>query len=240
MAINYTKFSDIAKTYTQAYKDSLTNITAIGVLNAHITSKLTAASESSQLQSNIKALESWITKETSNGDALGLTQLGNYLLGDGKIELGSVSTTAALVAADLALYMTRDAQTVLENGIGQSDVTTGAGNGVATLVQDQQTKNDTITMTCTDPTGTAKFSVVSEAEGTLKTDLEADGVDTFASPLAGIVSLVITTGGTPWALNDKVVFTTTSDDVSTMLTTFRDKFGVLLPTSGTPTISNSL
>lgn len=242
MAINYTTFFDITKTYAKAYQDTLGNITDIETIKEYAVSKLVDADQSVQLTSALNALNVWIGNETGSGNTFGLNQLGDYLLNDGKQELQSTSNTSAAVAADLVTFMTRDAQTVLENGIGQSEVRSAVGDGVVTLTQDQQTKNDVLTLSCVVGGAAAEFTVFSAAEGDLTSagNLDADGVDSITEPLAGIVSLTITAGGSPWAVSDVVTLTTTSDDVSMLLITFRDKFKVLLPNSAGPTISNTL
>ena len=79
-------------------------------------------------------------------------------------------------------------------------------------------------------------------EGNIGT-VTADGVDSFANVPAGISALIVGvgSGGNEWALTDLITITTTSDDISILLSTFRDAYAVLLPNTPTsPTISNTL
>jgi len=171
--------------------------------------------------------------------------LGNYLIGDGRFLVQSSQSTAALVAADIATFMATDAQTVLSNTVGNSIVFDRAGDGtVSVLTQTQLTKADTITLTCTiaQNGGDAEFSVRSAVEGNIGT-VTADGVSSFTNVPTGIGSLIVTAGtvSNEWALTDLITITTTSNDLSILLTVFRDNFAVLLPnTASSPTIDNDL
>lgn len=243
MAIIYNDFFDVAKTYAEAYKKTLLNKGEIDVIVEYAISKLTDAEDSTRLQGTLQTTDQWKANETSFGSALGNSQMSAFMTNQGKLTIQSTGNSGAAVAADLVSFMDRDAQTVLENAIGESSVVTGSGDGAATVAQSQQTKNDTITCTVTTAQngGDAVFSVVSTAEGSLGT-LTADGASTIASALAGIISLSITAGsvGNEWALDDQILITTTSDDVSILLITFRDFFNVLLPNAAISTITNTL
>jgi len=173
-------------------------------------------------------------------------QLNNYLLGDGKFLVQSSATTAALIAADIATFMATDSETVLSNTVGNSVVIDSAGDGtINTLTQSQLTKGDTITLTCTTAQngGDAVFSVRSDEEGALSGSVTADGSTSFSNAAAGITSLIVNagSGGSEWSLTDLITITTTSDDISILMSLFRDAYTVLLPnTASSPTISNTL
>jgi len=167
-------------------------------------------------------------------------QLNNYLIGDGKFLVQSSATTAALVATDIATFMTTDSETVLSNTVGNTIVIDSARDGsVSTLTQTQLTKADTITLTCTTAQngGDAVFSIRSAREGALSGSVTADGVTSFVNVAAGIGSLIVSAGtvGNEWALTDLITITTTSDDNSILLSLFRDAFKVLLPNTASST-----
>ena len=182
------------------------------------------------------------SNSTQSGRFVGL--LNNYLQGDGKFLVQSSESSAKLIAADIATFMATDAQTVLSNTVGNIIVFDRAGDGVSTLTQTQLTKADTITLTCTTAQngGDAIFSVRSANEGVIG-NVTADGVASFTNVPAGIGSLIVTagSGGNEWALTDLITITTTSDDLSILLSVFRDAYAVLLPNTPTsPTIDNDL
>ncbi len=183
------------------------------------------------------------SNSTQSGRFAGL--LSNYLQGDGKFLVQSSESSAALIAADIATFMDTDAQTVLSNIVGNTIAFDRAGDGVvSTLTQTQLTKADTIALTCTTAQngGDAIFQVRSANEGIIG-NVTADGVDSFTNVPTGIGALIVTagTGGNEWALTDLITITTTSDDLSILLSVFRDNFAVLLPnTASSPTIDNNL
>jgi len=173
-------------------------------------------------------------------------QLNNYLLGDGSLLVQSSASTAALIAADIATFMASDSETVLSNTVGNSVAIESDGDGsIGTLTQTQLTKADIITLTCTTAQngGDAVFSIRSDKEGVLAGSVTADGTTSFSNTATGISSLIVNAGtaGNEWALTDLITITTTSDDISILMSLFRDAFKVLLPnTASSPTITNTL
>jgi len=243
MSVDYTKFFNIVKLYAKPYLDELANKVAIDAIKTTALSRLTALDETTLLADAIKQYDVWKANEDKAGVALGSTELSKYLVGNGRLEIGSVNTSATNIVADLITFMDRDAQNVLENGIGfATTVNSFVGDGDATLAQTQQTKNDTIICNCVlEQNGQpAEFDVSSVAEGTIGTVI-ADGASFLVSTAAGFSSLTITAGtaSNEWAIGDTISIATTSDDVSMLVITFRDHFNAALPASGTPTIPNT-
>ncbi len=245
MARDYTKLFDRVKLYASLISKS--NSFNVDVDASKLHQGLVLARDAADItlfDSLISQDDSYIRSNTTqSGRFQGL--LSNYLQGDGKFLMQSSQSSAALIAADIATFMDTDSQTVLSNTAGNSIVFDRAGDGVvSTLTQTQLTKADTITLTCTTAQngGDAVFSVRSDKEGTLGL-ATADGVDSFTNVPTGIGSLIVTagSGGNEWALTDLITITTTSDDLSILLSTFRDAYAVLLPNTPTsPTISNTL
>lgn len=245
MARDYTKLFDRVKLYASLVSKSNSFNVDIDASKLHQGAKLASDTADITLFDNlISQDDSYIrSNKSQSGKFTGL--LSNYIIGDGKFLMQSSAGSAALIAADIVTFMTTDAQTVLSNTVGNSIVYDRAGDGVVTtLTQTQLTKADTITLTCTTAQngGDAVFSVRSDNGGVLG-NVTADGVASFTNVNAGISALIVGvgSGGNEWALTDLITITTTSDDLSILLSVFRDAYAVLLPNTPTsPTIDNNL
>jgi len=176
-------------------------------------------------------------------------ELDVYLRTEGRDEAQSSGQTPLDVATDIVTFMTRDSEDVLTNIIANTQVIDTDGDGtINTFTQTQLARNDTLTFTCTTaqtPSIDALFTVRSKIEGNIVGKIViADGTtsfdDAFFGKNLGIASLIVNGGttGNEWAVSDQILITTTSDDRSILLNTWRDKYGLLFPTSATPTISN--
>jgi len=245
MARDYVKLFDRIKLYASV-------VSKANSFNVDInTSKLHQGDVIASTTADISLFDDLISQDDafirSNSTQAGRfnSLLSNYLRGDGKDLVQSSQKSASLIAADIATFMATDSQTVLSNTVGNTIVFDRAGDGtVSVITQTQLTKADTITLSCTTAQngGDAVFSVRSAKDGVLG-NLTADGIESFVSAQMGLGALTITagTGGNEWALADLITITTTSDDLSILLSVFRDSFSVLLPnTASSPTIDNSL
>jgi len=173
-----------------------------------------------------------------------------YLITEGRDEAQSSGGTAQEVAEEIKTFMERDAEDILSNVVDNTKVITTDGTGtVLTFTQNQLTRNDTITLIALNDedfgVDNAVFSIRTKLEGLLGITIEADGVTSlsdadFPNPL-GIDSMIINPGSAfpdEWEEGDVITITTTSDERSTLMSFFRDKYQVELPNSATPTIGD--
>lgn len=247
MAVDYSRFFGIVKLYTGSisiYKGFKTTRDVVLLHEQDIlSSDVDDANENRDLiNQDISGKNGFFSQQDAYGSLL-----GQYLTTDGRNEIQSSSSTSETIAADLVQFMTRDSETVLTNIISNSITYSRSGDGVvSTFTQGQMTRNDVITLSCTTAQngGDATFSVSSQLEGNLSKTVTADGVtsydDDYFGVKLGITGLIVGvgSGGNFWAVSDKIIITTTSDERSHIFVSFRDLFSVELPTSATPTISN--
>jgi len=246
MAIDYETFFDITKVFASSNKKTVDHNTDIDLTILHAMETMKdSATNANELEDLLGNYRKWESKNVSYGSRFE-SLYGTWLSGDGRDIIGSASTTTTNIATDLESYMSRDAETVLTNTIGNSIAYSRAGDGVvSTLTQDYLTRNDVITLICTTAqtiSVDAVFAVRTRLEGNLTETVTADGATSFSKDVLGITGLIVDAGTVAnyWALADQIVITTTSDDRSILLDMFRDFYTVALPTSATPTISNTL
>lgn len=200
-----------------------------------------------ELRSLLTLYDLWKRQQDGISASL-VTQYSTWLQTDGRDIIGSSEARASLIAANLATFMTRDAQSVLTNVISTAVTYDKVSDGTLTVnTQNQMTTNDVITLTCTTAqTGVinAVFTARSKNFGAISGTFTANGspIAGFGAQKYGVDSFTITAGtaGHYWAVSDVITLTLTSDDRSFLLNFFRDGYTVLLPTSASPTISNTL
>ncbi len=248
MSIDYTRLFDRIKVYAgpsgfgASFKTTVDNQTLHGndVLHEEI--------EDSDNMARLDEVGATFKSSIDSSLDSYLGNLDTYLTTEGRDEAQSSGQDAQDVAQDVKDFMIRDSETVLTNIISNSQVVDTEGDGaINTFTQTQLTRNDTITFTCTTAQngGDAKFTVRSKIESNLAgIEVTADGTtsfdDAFLGKNLGIASLIIDPGtaSNEWALSDQILITTTSDDRSILLNTWRDRYGLEFPSSPTPTISN--
>ena len=252
MAVDYTTFFDIAKLYCSPYRKMANHSADIDSSISDAVNKIDIIGTddySDELADILDEHHETQTSDTSfQADYKRLQS--NFLQGDGKNIIQSSETVADDIAADLVTYMTRDSESVLTNTIGNSISYSRAGDGtVSTFTQNQITRNDTITLTCTTAQTVSVdevFSVRSDFHGELTATVTADGSTSYDDDDLGAtlgISALTVAGGTPsnyWAVADQIIITTTSDDRSILLSAFRDMYDEQLPTNASPTISNTM
>jgi len=241
MAVEWDDFFDIVKLYAAMYKKTIDFNYSVdqGTLNAMDTlrSDVDTSDELRQLIVEGDGYKSMNDTKKANYVAL----LNQYLVGDGAIAIQSSDTTATNVAGDVVTFMTRDSETVLSNNISEAITYSRSGDGTAAVVTNQQARTDTITCTCTTAQVAGNdmvFSVRSKRVGSLGT---ITGNTPFSDTNTGLTSITVSDGslGNEWAVSDVITIEITSNDVSVLLSMFRDSYNVLLPnTASSPTISN--
>jgi hypothetical protein len=254
MALNYTSLFGMLRLYCRADQEIAGNETSAKALKvAQIDAVDTLGSSDysdylNDLLSTDKAMISGLASFRSQFKR----RSDSFLVGKGRDLAQSSNTAAADIVADISTFMTRDAQTVKQNTIGNSIAYSRSGDGVvSTLTQNQFTRNDVITLSCvTAQTALvdAVFSVRTDYWGALTGTVKADGSTSYddadLGAHLGLTALVVGEGTTGpsvnywWAIGDQITITTTSTDAGIILSAIRDMYDVMLPTAASPTIAD--
>ncbi len=129
-------------------------------------------------------------------------------------------------------------QTINENTTAIANIAAASGNtGNGTLVASGTTQFCRPDYFRCVAISSGSWEVISHLSGALS--LHATTGETFTDETAGI-SFEITEGSTPFAADDEIYFDTTSDEAGKIQSGLRDLLGVVLPSSGSPTIPDSL
>lgn len=254
MALNYSSLFGMIRLYARADQEIAGNSTAalaLKVAQIDAVDTLSSADYADYLNDLLatdKAYASGLTSYRSQFKR----RWDSFLVAKGRDLAQSVNTVASSIMADIATFMTRDAQTVKSNTVSNSVAYSRSGDGVvSTITQNQFTRNDVITLTCiTAQTALvdAVFSVRSDYWGALTATVTADGTTSYddadLGAHLGLTGLVIGEGTTGpsvnawWAVSDQITITTTSNDAGIILSAVRDEYDVMLPSAGSPTIAD--
>jgi hypothetical protein len=254
MALNYTSLFGMIRLYARADQEIAGNETAakaLKVAQIDAVDTLASADYSDHLNDLLTTDKAYISGLGSYRSQF-KRKLDSFLVGKGRDLAQSANTAAASIVSDISTFMTRDAQSVLQNTVGNTIAYSRSGDGtVATLTQNQFTRADVITLSCTTAQTAvvdAVFSVRTDYWGALTATVTANNstvyTDATLGEHLGLTALKIGKGSTGasveywWHVGDQITITTTSSDAGILLSAIRDMYDVMLPTASSPTIAD--